>query len=1052
MERFIGREVELRQWLSTMRSVRLGRGRLMSVAGVAGVGKTRLCEEGADRAREAGFTVVWGRCWTDSGAPALWPWQSMLAKLGDADTASLLTNDAGHDRVDQQRFSRFREVADRLAEACAAAPTLLIIDDLHAADPGAVLLARFIARDLHRLSLLMVITHRPGEVREDSAPLVADLERDAEPIALRPFDLLETRDFLAAHGMDHADPVLTEALHRVTDGNPLVLRRLVALNAADPAGGLPGGLRSAIRQALGRLRPLVVRLLTVSSILGRSVAIAEASAMVGASRLAVFDALHEAASAGLVRITHADSFTFGHDLVRQALMATLSGGELLDAHAHAAEIIRSGVEPESEDRLARQAHHAVKAAPRSPDDARHAVAACQLAARSMIRHFSYEQAATLLSTAAGLYESAGLGPVPAALLLEWADAVLSVGRLAEARPLFDRAAVAADVEREPVVFAEAALGLGGIWVNEHRDRVARTRVRELQRQALARLPDDHEALRCRLVVRQAAERVYDGEPVIGVLAAVEDARRIGDPAVLAEALSLCHHALLAPTYTRDRLAVADELISTASAAGRDVLALVGLCWRTVDLFHIGDPLAERSLADLRDRADRLSCQGVLFIVAAMEVMLLIRAGKLDEAEDRAAECFKLGSEAGDADAFAYYSAHLLAIRWLQGRGAELVDLAEQTANSPTLVAAEYTFHASHASLAADAGQFDRARSALHRLAAEGLAAIPPSSSWLACILAVVDAAAALGEAGIAREAYELLLPHAELPIMPSLAVVCFGSTHRPLGLAAMTFGDLDLAVEHLEHAVIANLRLANWPLTACTRADLAEALRRRDAPEDRGRAADLLDSAIHDADDWGLTARALKWTDARRSLTQPIAVRRHEGQWQLTYHERRVLVDDLVGMQYLATLIGHPHQAIPALELVGGGDSANQAIVDDQAREAYARRARELAEVLAEAREVGDLGLVERIEAELDRLTEEVERTTGLGGRARNFTGPAERARTAVRKAIKRAIDSIDAVEPAVGELLRATVSTGYQCTYAPAHELTPVQDGVLATPVRAMR
>ncbi len=1026
MERFIGREVELLRWASTMRSVRLGRGRLISVAGEAGVGKTRLCEEGADRARDAGFTVVWGRCWTDSGAPALWPWQSMLAKLG---RDPLLTHDT--EGSDPQRFSRFQEVADLLADACAAAPTLLIIDDLHAADPGAVLLTRFIARDLHRLPLLMVITHRPGEARADSAPLVADLERDAEPIALRCFDVIETRDFLAAHGMDHTDSALTEALHRVTDGNPLVLRRLVALNAADPAGGLPGGLRSAIDQALAGLRPSVVRLLTISAVLGRSVSIAEAGAMVGEGRLAVLDALHEAAEAGLVRIIRADSFTFGHDLVRQALVANLSRVEQLDAHARAAEII--GAAPESGDRVARRAHHAVNAAPRSTDDTRLAVDACRVAARSMVRDLSYEQAATQLATAAGLY-SADLGPVPAALLLEWAEALLSAGKLAEARPLFDQAAAAAD--GQPVVFAEAALGLGGIWINEHRDRVERSRVREMQRQALERLPEDQHALRCRLSVRQAAERVYDGGPIAEVLAAVSSARSVGDDGVLAEALSLCHHALLSPEHTGERLAVADELISAASAAGRDVLALVGLCWRTVDLFHLGDPMAERSLADLRDRADRLSCHGVLFIVAAMDVMLLIRAGKLDEAESRAGTCFALGTEVGDADAFAYYSAHLLVIRWLQGRGAELVDLAEQTANSPTLVAAEYTFHATVARLAAEAGQYDRARSALHRLAADGLSAIPRSSTWLACMLAIVEAAEALGETGIAREAYDLLLPHANLPIMPSLAVVCFGSTHRPLGLAALAFGDLDLAIEHLELAILANVRLANWPMTACARANLAEALRRRDGIGDLRRAGDLLDSAIQDATDMGMSARAGDWTAARQSLTRSLGIHRHEEQWEVRYRERRILVDDLVGMQYLATLVAHPQTSITALDLVSGiVDSGNQAVVDDQARAAYARRARELAESLAEARAAGNVGLVERIELEMDALSSEVERATGLGGRGRNFSGPAERARTAVRKAIKRAIDTIGMVEPDIAGVLRSRVSTGYQCMYSSGDE-----------------
>jgi len=61
---------------------------------------------------------------------------------------------------------------------------------------------------------------------------------------------------------------------------------------------------------------------------------------------------------------------------------------------------------------------------------------------------------------------------------------------------------------------------------------------------------------------------------------------------------------------------------------------------------------------------------------------------------------------------------------------------------------------------------------------------------------LTEAAAALGDTGVARQAYELLMRFAYLPVMPSLAVVCFGSVERPLGLAALTLGDVEAAVRH----------------------------------------------------------------------------------------------------------------------------------------------------------------------------------------------------------------------------------------------------------------
>ena len=369
----------------------------------------------------------------------------------------------------------------------------------------------------------------------------------------------------------------------------------------------------------------------------------------------------------------------------------------------------------------------------------------------MVHGYAYEQAADLLATASRIHADARLYG-GAALHVEEAQAVLQAGRLAEARSLFDRAAAGAEDEGEPILLAEAALGLGGVWVNEHRTPVEWRRVRALQKRALAGLPAGEDALASRLRTRLAAEAVYVGESTQHVLDCLVDARRLGDPLARAEALSLTHHVLLTPEHTRDRLALADELVAVASSAGLGVLALMGLCWRTVDLFQLADPAAERALAELRERTDAVGCRSIRYIVWVLDVMLAIRAGRLDEAEEAAAEAFALGTEVGDADALAYFGAHLVAVRWLQGRDAEALELVTDVTSSPSLIDAELTFPALEAVFAARTGDPARARAALDRAVAPGLAAIPRSSTWLSGMLAVVEAADALGDAGLAGAA------------------------------------------------------------------------------------------------------------------------------------------------------------------------------------------------------------------------------------------------------------------------------------------------------------
>jgi hypothetical protein len=1030
---FVGRADELGRLAEACRDVRAGRGRVLVVSGAAGVGKTGLAERGEALAQQTGLRVAWGRCWTGGGAPALWPWRPVLAQLCGAETAALLAEDHPDSAVvDPERFARFVAVGERLTARCAEAPAYLVLDDLHDAEPAAVLLTRFLARLRPRPALLLVVTTRDGT---GAAELAAGLE--ATPVPLREFDLVDTCAFLAACGQAEVEPALARAAHQVTGGNPLLLQRLVALAAADPVDAFADGLRNLVGESVDRIPGPARALVAAAAVLGPAPSVALTAAVAGRPADAVLDAV--AAAPGLVAQSGPDELAFAHDLVRDALVGTISAGELLDLHAAAAAALRGWGAVDQHERLARRAYHALRAAARSPADAQRAVDACRAAAASMIARFAYEEAARLLGTAAGLHAAGGVGPSPAALLLEWAGAVLCSGRLTDARELFDHAADAAEAEREPVLAAHAALGLGGVWVDEHRDPGDRERVRARQQAALAALGEDpeHAVLRQRLRTRLAAEAVYIGAPLEPVLAALAETRRLGDRQALAEALSLTHHALLRPDHAADRLPLAEELVAVAAAVGDGVLVLMGLCWRAVDLFGLGDPGAERALADLRARADVLGSRSILYVVSAMDVMLLIRSGRLAEAERAAEASARLGVEVGDADAGAYAAAHLLTIRWLQGRGGELLELADEVAGSPTLVRMEFAFRASVARLAAEAGQPARARRALDRLAAGGLAALPLSSTWLTGMLAVVEAAAALGDARIAAEAYELLLPYADLPVMPSVAVSCFGSTERALGLAALTRGRPDAAVEHLDRAVGANIRLGHRPMTAVCRADLALALRRRGDPGDGERATALLAAAAAEADGMDMPVRARAWR-ALGVAGDPVRARQEQRHWVLSWGDRRAVVEDLVGMRHLARLLAQPGRPVPALELGGNAtalaaEPSRQPVLDPYARRAYLDRARRLVAELADARDRADPRRVATLEREAEALADELHRSTGTLGRTRDFPAPAERARTAVRKAIKRAVEAVSATDPAIGAELRATVTTGYSCCYTPS-------------------
>src|SRR5215207_2800705 len=209
---------------------------------------------------------------------------------------------------------------------------------------------------------------------------------------------------------------------------------------------------------------------------------------------------------------------------------------------------------------------------------------------------------------------------------------LARGRLREAREQFWAEHGAATDAHDVTGAAAAALGLGGLWVHEHRSTFERARVLAAQRAALVDV-DESSALAVRLRVRLAAEHAFESGDGSIVTAELADARAHGDPVVAAEAVSLAHHCLLGPHFSAERAALADELLALAAATGRPTDHLMGLVWRTCNAILAGDDRARRSLGELRRALELEPSDALAFVVAAWEVMLTIRAGRLREAEN-----------------------------------------------------------------------------------------------------------------------------------------------------------------------------------------------------------------------------------------------------------------------------------------------------------------------------------------------------------------------------------------------------------------------------------
>ncbi len=1015
-----------------------GQGSLIVLLGEAGIGKTRLAETTTRLAREAGYRVGWGTCWSEAGAPPLWPWQDLLAAVAGSRGRSLLDDRPGFTPVDPERFARFQAVGDLLGRTSAATPLLLVIEDAHAADPAAVLLARFVARASVARRIVMLVSHREPEHEGPVADALADLASGAAVLRLRGLSTGEIVEFAATRGRA-IDTDEARALRHSTNGNPLFVEELLAAEADGQGGALPAGIRRAIGRRLDRLSPATRVVLTAVAVLGPAARPSEVAALAAIDEAALDGCRREAVRAALIEPGHGP-LALVHDLARSALLEALGSTELARWHQRAATVLAAAPGEPQPDDLIRRAHHALAAARVTAADAEVAVAACREAAQALMRGFAYESAANLLQAAVDVQQRE-LGPPNPELLVALARATLASGRLNDARPLFRAALERAEATGDHAHLAEAALGLGGVWVMELRALDEHEQYRALLRRALAAVRDDRPDLAARLRVRLAAEELYAADdPGQGrfdeVVAAVEEVRAHCDARGVAEALSLLHHTMLGPRFAEERLTVADELLATASGCGDGVLTLMGLLWRTVDLFLLGRRDAERSLVQLRQRADALMVGTAGLIVREIEVMQLIRAGRLEEAEGAAGDALRIGNAVGDPDSTAWYGGQLLAIRWLQRRGDELLPLARDLARSPDLPLQNQAYDGAVAVLAAEGGHVEEAASAIERLRQGGLVEMPESSTLLVTLFEVIEAAAALGDVDAAADAYARLAPYAALPMIGSLGIVCLGSAERSLGVAARTTGDLDRAVSHLERAVDANRRLGNRSMMAVSQADLADTLDLRGAPGDTVRAGELRAAAVDLGRAAGLTARADEWA-ARAAPSEPAvapaALVRAGEFWEISAGDERATVPDSVGMATLAQLLARPGTDVSVERLTGreeGGGS--HPVLDRTATDAYRRRVAELRADIDEADADADLERAARLRLELDALVEELTKMLRPGGRSRSFAGPAERARTAVQKALRRAIDRISPEAPVLADQLRKSVRTGTSCRYDP--------------------
>lgn len=831
--------------------------RVVTLSGEAGVGKSRLAEEFAAGVSASGGTVLVGRC--DPAVAS--PFQPFAQILG-AHFDELLSRPGpvpvdprlvrylpGLVRVapellgvlptetyrpttptpDDRGHGAYEAVAAWLSQISESAPVLIVLDDLHWADPETLHQLRHVLHSPRPVRALIVVALRDREVSSDPAagPVPAtvfpELLRQSDRLShlpLRRLDADETAALLARESADRAPlsgPVV-DHVHAASGGNPLFIVELARQLRASATGsssslspsGTPAGLRHVIADRVALLPPPTRTMLRWASVVGAEW---EVSVLARLARRGVGEgdddeapisatdidaAARTAVHAQLIEpVGDSGRFTFSHEIVRTTLYDSSATGELAVLHGAIADILEGERWRDPAARHHVLAHHLRRSdLPEGPvRAARHLLAA----GRDALDRGASDNALQVLSDALELpLDDDGLR---CDLLTELGTAQLRNARPEHRSTLLEAADLAHSLpDRDRLIAAVLANTRG--WFSDSmavdHDRVAGIET------ALAMCDADDAEVRAPLLAAWAMENARDPGIRDEVLSASAEAVRLaeglGDDAVLTMTLARRYTVLYALfEQPAECLRVAQRLLDLARATGDRWIRLTSsICLAQASMRFGGFQVADRHMTQAAQLARTLERPAQQWLVAGWQATRAGMRGHLDRAEDLVRANLELGLRSNQVDATTWFLGQLFTIRLLQDRLPEmLVDVTDQVATAAEAIPA---WRAAMAVVLAHSGGRADAERILDELAADSFTALPRDIVWLNGMSYLAMACEAVQRPDIAGRLYPVLAPFSGM--VATNGTIDSGPVDLHLGALARLSGDTDLARQHLESAEV----------------------------------------------------------------------------------------------------------------------------------------------------------------------------------------------------------------------------------------------------------
>jgi len=387
-----GRADELALLDGLLRDLARGSGNAVLIEGEPGIGKTALVRAALSAAARAfpphaaahpgavACQVFWGAGDELGQELPLHPFLDALqvrtpsANARRTAIAGLLRGEVATDRGADVPALLAEQLIALTIEETSAQPVVLVVDDLHWADPASVKLWGRLARTARQVQLLLVGLTRPVPQREDLFALRRAVD-DEHRVQLGSLEQHAVAELVGTLAGGRPDTGLLR-LAAGAAGNPLYLTEMLAALARSGAitvtpagtaqladGAVPDSLPGAIADRLGFVSSPTREVLRAAALLGVEFGITDLTAVLGQTVAALVPAFDEARTLGVLTDSGA-GLAFRHPLIREALYAEMPASVRAAWHRDAGHALASaGAAP---DRVARQLLRALGGAGTSP--------------------------------------------------------------------------------------------------------------------------------------------------------------------------------------------------------------------------------------------------------------------------------------------------------------------------------------------------------------------------------------------------------------------------------------------------------------------------------------------------------------------------------------------------------------------------------------------------------------------------------------------------------------------------------------------------------------